>query len=84
MRWLVVATLGLTAEQKEFAQLARQFADKEMAPYMLDWDERQEFPVDTLKKAAALGFGERLVVVVVVVVVSLACNQPTNQTQPTK
>ena len=42
---------------KEFQQVAKQFADKEMAPYMLEWDQKEFFPVDTLVKAAELGFG---------------------------
>eukprot|EP00761_Pharyngomonas_kirbyi_P007131 gb/GECH01007140.1/.p1 GENE.gb/GECH01007140.1/~~gb/GECH01007140.1/.p1 ORF type:complete len:432 (+),score=107.59 gb/GECH01007140.1/:1-1296(+) len=48
---------GLTEEQLEFQNVARSFADNEMAPRAAEWDEKKEFPVDTLRKAAELGFG---------------------------
>ena len=37
------------------AGLARDFADKELAPHALAWDAAREFPVETLRKAAQLG-----------------------------
>ncbi|RKP25568.1 mitochondrial isobutyryl-CoA dehydrogenase [Syncephalis pseudoplumigaleata] len=48
-----------TEEQREYLSLARDFADNEMAPKMLEasWDEHEALPVDVLQKAAALGFG---------------------------
>lgn len=49
--------IGLNDEQKEFQAVARQFADKEMAPNMQQWDRTETFPVETLRKAAELGFG---------------------------
>ncbi|NWH66321.1 ACAD8 protein, partial [Geococcyx californianus] len=48
---------GLTEEQKEFQKVALDFAAKEMAPYMAEWDEKEIFPVETMRKAAQLGFG---------------------------
>lgn len=51
------ASLGLTDEQKEFQEVAFQFAQKQMAPKMQEWDEQQHFPRETLKMAAELGFG---------------------------
>lgn len=50
------ASIGLNDEQKSFQELARQFAEKEMAPLMQEWDEEQYFPAETLRKAADLGF----------------------------
>lgn len=47
----------LSEEQRAFQQVAADFARDEMAPQARDWDERGHFPVDTLRKAAALGFG---------------------------
>src|SRR5438445_9568795 len=47
---------NMTEDQCSFQQLAREFADNEMAPFAKEWDEKHIFPVDTLKKAAALGF----------------------------
>ncbi|XP_066495584.1 isobutyryl-CoA dehydrogenase, mitochondrial [Tiliqua scincoides] len=48
---------GLTEEQKEFQKVAFDFAAKEMAPRMAEWDEKEIFPKETLQKAAQLGFG---------------------------
>jgi len=47
----------LTQEQRAFQSTARQFARDEMMPYARDWDENETFPVESLRKAAALGFG---------------------------
>ncbi|XP_070621244.1 isobutyryl-CoA dehydrogenase, mitochondrial [Erythrolamprus reginae] len=49
--------VGLTEEQQEFQKVAFDFAAKEMAPHMAEWDEKEIFPVETLRKAAQLGFG---------------------------
>ena len=46
----------LTEEQQEIQRLAREFAESEIAPYCLAWDEAQHFPVDLMKKLAPLGF----------------------------
>lgn len=46
---------NLTEEQLSFRQVARQFAEDEMAPYAKEWDEQHIFPKDTLRKAAQLG-----------------------------
>lgn len=51
------ASYGLTDEQKEFQKVALDFAENEMKPNMRTWDEKEIFPVDTLRKAASLGFG---------------------------
>ncbi|XP_073459589.1 isobutyryl-CoA dehydrogenase, mitochondrial isoform X1 [Aquarana catesbeiana] len=50
-------SIGLTEEQKEFQKVAFDFASKEMAPNMALWDEKEIFPVETMQKAAQLGFG---------------------------
>src|SRR5258708_7414102 len=43
-------------EQQAFQETARQFARDEWLPHAPGWDEREEFPIDALRKAAALGF----------------------------
>ncbi|XP_057695104.1 isobutyryl-CoA dehydrogenase, mitochondrial [Corythoichthys intestinalis] len=48
---------GLTDEQKEFQKVAFDFATNEMAPHMAEWDQKEVFPVETMRKAAQLGFG---------------------------
>jgi alkylation response protein AidB-like acyl-CoA dehydrogenase len=47
----------LSEEQRAFQDTARTFARAEMAPHARDWDENEVFPVEALRKAAALGFG---------------------------
>jgi len=47
----------LTDEQRAFQATARQFARDAMVPRARDWDENETFPVETLREAAALGFG---------------------------
>jgi hypothetical protein len=47
----------LTEEQLAFQATARAFARDELMPHAREWDENEFFPVDALRKAAALGFG---------------------------
>jgi alkylation response protein AidB-like acyl-CoA dehydrogenase len=47
----------LTTDQREIAQLARDFADELLAPNAIEWDRTKHFPVDVLRKAAELGMG---------------------------
>ncbi len=47
----------LSDEQRAFQEAARAFAAREMAPQARRWDEEKIFPVETLRAAAALGFG---------------------------
>jgi alkylation response protein AidB-like acyl-CoA dehydrogenase len=47
----------LTPEQRAFQQAAREFTTQEITPHAKEWDEKHIFPVETLRKAAALGFG---------------------------
>jgi alkylation response protein AidB-like acyl-CoA dehydrogenase len=46
----------LTQEQQAFAQLAREFAQGELAPYAARWDQECIFPVDAFRRAGELGF----------------------------
>jgi len=47
---------SLTEEQQAFQDVARGFAADELAPFAADWDRDAFFPVETLRKAAAMGF----------------------------
>ena len=47
----------LSEEQQAFRALAQSFAENELAPHAAAWDRDCTFPVETLRKAAALGFG---------------------------
>ena len=46
----------LSEEQSAFRDVARGFAEREMAPLAAAWDEDGIFPVEVLRAAAALGF----------------------------
>ncbi len=48
-------------EQQELRQLARDFAEKEIAPHVAEYDRDERFPVEIVKAAAALGFGGGIV-----------------------
>lgn len=48
---------SLNEDQRAFRDMAQGFARDEMEPHARDWDENSIFPVDTLRQAAALGFG---------------------------
>ncbi|XP_074213071.1 isobutyryl-CoA dehydrogenase, mitochondrial isoform X1 [Camelus bactrianus] len=50
-------SIGLNEEQKEFQKVAFNFAAREMAPHTAEWDQKELFPVDVMRKAAQLGFG---------------------------
>lgn len=45
-----------TETQKLVAESARDFAKQFIQPYVMEWDEKQIFPVDVLKKAGEFGF----------------------------
>lgn len=47
----------LSEDQLAFQSLAADFARQQMAPHAQAWDENFIFPVETLRAAAALGFG---------------------------
>ena len=41
--------------QKMIAQMIRDFAEREIKPHFMEWDESQEFPVPVFKKLGELG-----------------------------
>ena len=44
-------------DQLAIRDMVRNFAEKEIAPYANEWDEKHHFPVETIRKAAELGLG---------------------------
>jgi alkylation response protein AidB-like acyl-CoA dehydrogenase len=46
----------LTQESEILKQAVREFAEAEIAPNMMKWDEEQHFPVEIVPKLAELGF----------------------------
>jgi alkylation response protein AidB-like acyl-CoA dehydrogenase len=47
--------LGVTDEQELLRRSIRQFAETEIRPHVMDWDEAQHFPIELIPKLAALG-----------------------------
>lgn len=44
-----------TENQEMIAQTVRDFAEKNIRPYLMDWDESQTFPIEVFKKLGDLG-----------------------------
>ena len=44
-----------TEEQEILRRTVREFAESEIRPHVMEWDEAQRFPMDLLQKLAALG-----------------------------
>lgn len=44
-----------TAEQIQLRKSIRDFAEAEILPHVLEWDENQTFPLEVIKKAGELG-----------------------------
>ncbi len=44
-----------TDEQQDLRRSVRQFAEKEIAPHLMEWDEASKFPLDTIKELGRLG-----------------------------
>lgn len=47
---------GFTAEQIQLRRMVRQFAEAEIAPHVMEWDEAQTFPLAVIKKLGQLGY----------------------------
>jgi alkylation response protein AidB-like acyl-CoA dehydrogenase len=45
-----------TPEQIHLRKTVREFAEEEIGPHVLEWDEEQIFPMEVIKKAGQLGF----------------------------
>jgi alkylation response protein AidB-like acyl-CoA dehydrogenase len=46
----------VTAEQVQLRKQVREFAQAEIAPHVLEWDETQTFPLDVIKHCGELGY----------------------------
>ncbi|WP_394147871.1 acyl-CoA dehydrogenase family protein [Shewanella atlantica] len=47
---------NLSEDQRQFADLARQFSDEQLAPFAAKWDEEHHFPKEVIQSAGELGF----------------------------
>src|SRR5919197_5029897 len=45
----------LSEEQQQIKMSVREFADSEIAPHVMEWDESQHFPIELKPKLAELG-----------------------------
>lgn len=45
-----------TPEQQQLRKAVREFAEAEIAPHVMEWDEAQTFPLDTIRKLGGLGY----------------------------
>ena len=45
-----------TAEQLQLRKAVREFAEAEIAPHVMEWDENQIFPLETIRKLGKLGY----------------------------
>ncbi len=48
---------ALTADQLAIQEVARRFTADAITPHAARWDEKHEYPLETIRAAAALGFG---------------------------
>ena len=46
---------GLTSEQEQLRKEVRAFAEREIAPHVMEWDEKSEFPHGIVKKLGEMG-----------------------------
>ena len=46
---------GLSEEQKQIKQMVREFAESDIKPHVMEWDEAQHFPLEVMKKLGSLG-----------------------------
>src|SRR5207244_11453700 len=46
---------SLTDDQKQIRDMVREFAESEIKPHVMEWDEAQAFPLATVKKLGELG-----------------------------
>ena len=53
----VTPQFALGEDQLAVREMARAFAIEVFAPHALDWDEAKHFPVDVMRRGAALGMG---------------------------
>jgi len=48
---------ALDGDSVAIRDMARTFADENIAPHALDWDQKKHFPIDVIRKTAPLGMG---------------------------
>jgi hypothetical protein len=51
----VAVEFELNEEQRELRRLVREFAEREIRPHVMEWDEAAHFPLETIKELGKLG-----------------------------
>ena len=46
---------SFTDEQQQLRRSVREFAESEIAPHVMEWDEASQFPVELIPKLAEMG-----------------------------
>src|SRR6201993_1115487 len=54
--WRGILEFSLTDEQKQLRRTVREFADAEILPHVMEWDEVSKFPSEIIPKLAEMGF----------------------------
>src|SRR2546427_12182972 len=54
-RWKIQMEFELSEEQRQIKMSVREFAESEIAPHVMEWDEAQHFPIELKPKLAAIG-----------------------------
>src|SRR5579863_6852048 len=54
--WRGLLEFSLSDEQKQLGRTVREFADAEILPHVMEWDEVSKFPVEIIPKLAEMGF----------------------------
>src|ERR1700757_554269 len=54
--WRGLLEFSLTDEQKQLWRTVREFADAEILPHVMEWDEVSKFPSEIIPKLAEMGF----------------------------
>jgi alkylation response protein AidB-like acyl-CoA dehydrogenase len=52
---MVFMSTAISTEREAILQTVQEFADAEIRPHVLEWDEKQEFPRDVFRKLGELG-----------------------------
>src|SRR5579871_4021167 len=50
-----IVDFSLTDEQQQLRRTVREFAESEIAPHVMEWDEASQFPSEIMPKLAELG-----------------------------
>jgi alkylation response protein AidB-like acyl-CoA dehydrogenase len=53
---MVRMAMAVSAEREAIVQVVRDFADAEIRPHVMEWDEAQHFPREVFRKLGELGF----------------------------